>query len=231
MPALLARNDHDSFRVQNVALKFITKASLGIPSGCSAAPGMLTPVPPLLARLVCATVAGALPRQLLADVIALRLQYTEIQCMRDSGAHVNSVGILDVVWDTEKPKKHSAASVPSIMLVLPLAEHNSMLSFLKAGKLSERIAKAYFVELLSGARCYLAGHAECCWPMYYCAGCCVLAVLSYCHSIGIYHRDLKPENLLIGAQFHLKVGFHLCRAASNFVNLRNVLMSFWRAAC
>jgi serine/threonine protein kinase len=158
--------------------------------------------------------------------------------MRDSGAHPNAVGILDVVWDTEKPKKHRAESVPSIMLVLPLAEHNAMISFLKAGKLSERIAKAYFIELLSGARLWLQT------PLVLLAHLLLHSVfspvLSYCHSIGIYHRDLKPENLLIGAQFHLKVRPFVTHCTEQRVQsvhtpirniLINILMSFWRAAC
>lgn len=63
-----------------------------------------------------------------------------------------------------------------------------VLEFVKGGELFAKVAKGRFGEGLS--RKYFQQ---------------LIAVVSYCHSRGIYHRDLKPENLLLDENEDLKV--------------------------
>lgn len=63
-----------------------------------------------------------------------------------------------------------------------------VLEYVKGGELFAKIAKGRFGEAAS--RKYFQQ---------------LIAVVSYCHSRGIYHRDLKPENLLLDENENLKV--------------------------
>ena len=58
-------------------------------------------------------------------------------------------------------------------IVLEIADGGELFDYIsECGKFSERVARFYFKQLLSG--------------------------LDHCHLNGIAHRDLKPENILIG---------------------------------
>ncbi|XP_057789808.1 CBL-interacting serine/threonine-protein kinase 11-like [Salvia miltiorrhiza] len=63
-----------------------------------------------------------------------------------------------------------------------------VLEYVRGGELFAKVAKGRFSEPL--CRKYFQQ---------------LIAVVSYCHSRGIYHRDLKPENLLLDEKENLKV--------------------------
>ncbi|KAH6837066.1 SOS3-interacting protein 4 [Perilla frutescens var. hirtella] len=63
-----------------------------------------------------------------------------------------------------------------------------VLEYVKGGELFAKVAKGRFGEAVS--RKYFQQ---------------LVAVVSHCHSRGIYHRDLKPENLLLDENENLKV--------------------------
>jgi len=95
--------------------------------------------------------------------------------------HPNVLRLFSVDWNAKFPDKRNKDHLNDVLLVvLELAEGGELFDFLSyTGAFSERIARTYFTQLVSGIKA--------------------------CHDIGIAHRDLKPENLLMDANFMLKI--------------------------
>eukprot|EP01084_Bolivina_argentea_P264255 447576_1 len=87
--------------------------------------------------------------------------------------------LLEYNLNAKYPQKDGSI-IPCVLLVLeylPGGELFDILYFTSA--LSERIARTYFKQLISGLETF--------------------------HQVGICHRDIKPQNLLLDANFQLKI--------------------------
>lgn len=93
--------------------------------------------------------------------------------MRDLENEVNFLKIL------KHPRIVKLYARTHDSLYLELAPNGDLFSLIISGKLSEKVSRYYFHQLISG--------------------------IEYCHTNSVVHRDIKPENLLLDKNYDLKI--------------------------
>lgn len=94
--------------------------------------------------------------------------------------HPNIVNMIKASEEGVYIKKKGKGVYNCMYIVMEFCPNGELFDLLySTGKLSERIARFYFKQILNG--------------------------LAACHSLEIAHRDLKPENILFDKDFNLKI--------------------------
>ncbi len=70
--------------------------------------------------------------------------------MAQISGHENIIRLIDVIWDCELRKKHSALKRPSVCLVMELAQAE-LFYYVALESFQDALAHAYFQQLISGA--------------------------------------------------------------------------------